>query len=294
MRAGIRNCSILALVWSLVAGLACGGGGSDGPAGGGTTFARVEGRVTRVVAPSGARTSTVLAPAEIDGIRVEARTSGRTLASDTTDVAGNFELEFVGPGDIDLVFLTDDFTLELGVVALPGSVVRIAVELRPVQDEVIVVDPDDLAAPLRCETGLLSIIDDDLDLLVDGRGGDCLRAQGNCDVEILARSITLINCAACIRGEGNSRTTAIATAGPFLCEAAGEGIRSAGTSRVEIDSSDDLLVNSGEYGIRAQGNSRVVIASEQTCSIGAFETLRIDGNATIDTAGCDDIRLLGN
>lgn len=294
MRSRFRHCRILAYICTLTAVLACGGGGG-GSADGGTTFARVEGRVTRVVAPISARTSTV-APVEVDGIRVEARSTGQVLARDTTDVAGNFALEFVGPGSIDLVFLTDDFSLELGVAALPGSVVRIAVELRPVQDEVIVVDPDDdFSTPLRCETGSLAVVDDDRDLVVDGRGGDCLRVTGNCDVEVVARSITLTNCDACIRAEGTSRTIAVATDGPFICEAAREGVGSAGNARVEIGAiDDDLFVSSGEYGIRAQGNSRVVISADETCSIGAFEALRIDGNATIDTAACDDLQLLGD
>jgi len=275
-------------------GIGCGGGGGGGSGNDGGSLATIQGRVTEVVTEGTGVGLTGVASGVVGGIRVEARELGQTLAVDTTDAAGNFTLEFVGGGDIELVFLSEDFTLSLRLVALPGSVVTLVVELRPLRDEVVVVDDDGASGPLRCQTGTLVIADDDLELVIDGRGEDCVRAEGNCDVEIVARSVTFIDCEACVRTAGNSRATILAEFGSVVCEAREEGIRASGTSRVEVDAFDDVVIDASEHGIRAEGNAEVFLGALGTCIVDSFEPLRVEGNAVVDTAACRDLELFGD
>jgi hypothetical protein len=95
----------------------------------------------------------------------------------------------------------------------------------------------------------------------------------------VARSVTLVDCETCIRTVGNSRTTLFAVSRSFVCDARQEGIRASGTSAVEVDAFDDVVITSGEQGIHAEGNGEGVLAAQGTCSIDGFEPFRVEGTA---------------
>ena len=68
---------------------------------------------------------------------------------------------------------------------------------------------------------------------IDGEGGACVIATGNCNLEIVAATVKMMNCSTCIDTRGNSNVEIKTT--EYECDAAEDGIRSVGSSEVEID-----------------------------------------------------------
>jgi hypothetical protein len=110
-------------------------------------------------------------------------------------------------------------------------------------------------------------------------------------VEIVVRSLTLLDCGTCVRTEGGSAAVVIATDGPVVCEANQEAIRAEGSSFVQLESVFAIDLASGGVGIRAGGNSEVALASPGMCIVDSFEPFRIRRNAVVDTTGCADLDL---
>ena len=265
---------------------ACGGGGGGGAGGSPTT---IQGLVSDVSTAAARGVGVSSESSQVSGIRVEARQGTQTLAVATTDLLGQFTLTFVAQGPIELVFSAGDVVLELALNPVPGTVVMLVVELRVDDEEVVVIEE---TPPIRCETGRFSLVDDDVDLLIDGRGGDCLRAENDCVVDIFVRSLTLVNCARCIDAESNAEIAVSTAPGGLTCLASEDGIRAASSSTVVVDALDGVDIDAGGSGIRAESSAQVVLASDGTCLIEAAEdAVRIESSAIVDLDDCADIVL---
>ena len=224
------------------------------------------------------------APDEIAGIRVEAQRGNQTLDASTTDVQGRFTLTFTGGGPVEIVFATDTALLRLTLDALPGTVVTLVVELRLDDEEVVVIDDRIVeVAPVRCEGGRFTIRDDAIDLVIDGRGDDCLRVENDCVVDIAVRSLTLVDCERCIDAQSDAEVRISVAPGGLTCDAAEDGIRAASSALVVIDAIDDIeIVARRGRGIRAESSAQVVLASNGTCLIDAAEgAIRIESSAIV-------------
>ena len=81
----------------------------------------------------------------------------------------------------------------------------------------VVVPPDGMLSPLRCTEGTVSLpaqqpaqgpaqLPAEVSLEIQGGGEDCLRAEGQCtiDLDLGGRNLTLTGCARCIQAGGNA------------------------------------------------------------------------------------------
>jgi hypothetical protein len=229
------------------------------------------------------------------GIVVVAR-QGTLLATATTDATGNFILR-VASGAATLTFTTATFTVSTNLSIPANSSVVLVVSLKPptqvvVLTQVVVAEGLLTLSPIRCTEGTVELPDGLApgDITIDGGGEDCLRAEGQCtiDLQLGARSLTLTNCERCIRAAGNADvrlTTDITTDKNLRCTASEDGILAEGTASVTLETAK-LTITAGEHGVHAGGTAEVVL-KVPTCTItGSEGPTRIDGNnATIDGCG---------
>jgi hypothetical protein len=166
-----------------------------------------------------------------------------------------------------------------------------------------------------CETGFVEIIkEEDVDLVIDGEGGDCIRAGGNCTLNIDPENIILTDCERCIRAEGGAEVTLSTTDGDISCDANEDGISAVGNATVILDASGsgDIEISGGQNGISAVGTSEVnlfatgvidifggenaveakgtpiVDLNASSCMIvGGENAIETDGNATVDIEDCE-------
>jgi hypothetical protein len=226
-----------------------------------------------------------------------ARRGAQVLDSATTDAQGRFRLEFAGAGAVELVFVTDDVLLSIEINALAGTVVSLVVELRLDDREVVIIDERLVGSdPIRCRSsGRFRVFDEQLDLLIDGEGDDCLRVESNCVLDITVRSLRLIDCERCIDAQSTGEVAITTFPGGLSCQAREDAIRAASNALVTVDAQDDVRLFAGNgHGIRAESNARVVLGSEHGCVIEAHDDpVRIESQAIVDLDGCADLVFIG-
>ena len=226
------------------------------------------------------------------GIVVVARQGSIFLDRATTDATGRFSLR-VASGAVTLTFTTATFPVPTNLSIPANSAVVLVVSLQPTQvvvsTQVVVVEGD--LSPLRCTEGTVRLpaqgpvqlpAEVPSDLEINGGGEDCLRAEGQCtiDLDLGGRNLTLTNCARCIQAGGNADVR-LTNAGTLSCTASEDGILAQGTASVSL-AATSLTIAGGEHGVHASGNAEVVL-DVPTCTITGDEgRVRIDGNATID------------
>ena len=266
-----------------------------------------------------AQTTTVL-----EGILVEAfddaTDAENPISSDTTDENGEFTLLDV-PCDtpLRLVFTHEDVSVSLaeGVIApcpdgTETGVLTMTFSINFIDGDGSNDDTDEQEevnnAQISCLGGDQQTMVEN-ELIIDGEGGACVIAAGNCNLEIFAASVKMINCSTCIDTRGNSNVEIKTT--EYECDAAEDGIRSVGSSEVEIDvlalseivddtpipsdmapllqlledesvvgsGSGDILINAGEDGVDLRGNTKIELMAA------IFEE---DGDGDDDDGGEDD------
>ena len=269
--------------------------GCDGGGGEGNRTSTINGRVTSVLARGsfkkegfmlsfikdilGFSKSAVAQGSGVSGIEVLAFVNGQEVDSDVTDEEGTFTLSVPGGSNVLLEFRTEEFRVSVEVFAPEGATVNVTVSLTPEEAEVEEVE---VAGAIRCETGVLSLSFDELSIEGDGEE-DCIRAEGNCVLDIEAGSVLLSGCERCIDARGEAELV-VNTAGDFLCEAREDGIRSRGTSFVRVSSAGSIVINSSpENGIRAEGDSEIILLSDADIFIlGREHGIRAEGNVFVD------------
>ena len=113
--------------------------------------------------------------------------------------------------------------------------------------------------PVRCEGEAVQQVHEPGRLvLIDGRGGTCLRAEGSCQLSITAGTIGLTNCRECIRAEGKTEVVLSAT-GDVTCAASGHGIRAEGSSAVAVHAGGHCAVEGKAGDLRLEGEATVEV-----------------------------------
>ena len=266
-----------------------------------------------------AQTTTVL-----EGILVEAYDDAtdteNPVATDTTDENGEFTLLDV-PCDtpLRLVFTHDDVSVSLaeGVIAPcpegdETGVLTMTFSINFIEGDG---SNDDTDQQEEVDNAQISCLGGDQEtmveneLIVDGQGDACVIAAGNCNLEIIAASVKMFNCSTCIDTRGNSNVEIKTT--EYECDATEDGIRSVGSSEVEIEvlaaaqmvddtpipsdmepllqllkddsvigsGSGDILINAGEDGVDLRGNTKIELMAA------IFEE---DGDDDGDEGGTED------
>ncbi|MCI0454454.1 MAG: hypothetical protein L0Y68_05615 [Candidatus Dadabacteria bacterium] len=278
--------------------LSCGGGGGGGggQAGGTST---INGNVADVVAMAPRKeepsmltlfkdffsfSKTANAQGSgVSGITVIALQGGVTVDTSTTDSDGNFILT-VSPGNVTLVF--PDFDASI-VIFVPASIVLIIVVV--LQPDEVIVEEMEIDGTINCETGFIEIVkEDDVDLVIDGEGGDCIRVGGNCTLNIDPENIILTDCERCIRAEGGAEVTLATTDGDIICDASGDGISTVGNATVILDASGsgDIDISAGGNGISAVGTSEVNLFATGVIDIfGGQNGVEAKGTPLVDLDG---------
>jgi hypothetical protein len=289
--------------------LSCGGGGGGDGAGGAAAAATTfTGNVAEPVAdaaragrPLAWKRLSPVAVAHAQGGRVEVCVEGTAFCA-LVGVDGFFTLAADVGGDVVLVFTGPDFTARVELSGIPrGATVR----LRNVRCDTVAgtCEPADVeiaggaraSGPIRCERGPVHIVRDGA-LEIDGRGEDCVRAAGRCDLTIEAARVAFVRCRHCIRAAGGADVGVVATDGDIECRAAEEGLRSEGTARVGLSAVPGLggiALVAGEHGIRAVGTSLVELEARRCRIAGGERAIRHDGDAVVDVSGCAELDLVG-
>jgi hypothetical protein len=237
----------------------------------------------RLVPPAYAQTATLA------GITVVARQGSTRLGSVTTDAVGNFTLQVVA-GTITLEFTTATFTVTTDVLIPAASTVVLVVMLQPtrvvIPTQLVVEQEAQELPPIRCTGGRVQLLDEgDRDVTLDGGGDDCLRAEGNCTIDLTFRSVTLTNCQRCLRAEGNASIHLTTTTGAIQCTASADGIRAQGTAQVRLDAGSPIALEAAEHGIRAAGTAEVLLNGPACVIDSDGQPIRREGNATVTGCG---------
>jgi len=183
---------------------------------------------------------------DLSGITVQAFDEEENLVGEgESDENGNFE--FTVPCDVPLtlLFSLEGSSVELGPIVVPcpegeeEAVLFITVDLNFDDEggdsELDVEEEEDITlAQISCDGQAEETLDmEGESLVVEADGEACIITAGGCKLEIIAASVELTGCSTCIDTRGNSEVE-IETE-KFTCVSDEDGIRSVGTSTVEVE-----------------------------------------------------------
>jgi len=233
---------------------------------------------------------------EGEEVSVQAFNDENMLVAETiVDENGNFSIEVPCDTDLTLVFSFGGLSVETGVFNFPcpegedNSTLFITVSLNFENEEVETEIEEQVGvgnAMVSCTGGeeVVDVGEEDYD--VDGGGGACIITAGDCDLKIIAGSVSLFNCSNCIDTRGNSSVITMTT--KFSCTATNDGIRAVGTSTAQVligelskmtdgtimitengmemitqlqNEDPDIDINAGGDGVNAKGNALVVLST---------------------------------
>lgn len=198
--------------------------------------------------------------ADLSGITVIAQLDGVTLDTTVTDASGSFTLTVPG-GALTLVFITDDFEVTLALTVPDNSDLTLTVALQPndTSAPVVVEHMDVVHHPIVCTSDTVTLTGAS-ELVIDGHGGACIHATGNCTIDTdfsAPVDIRFTHCDQCIRAEGNAVISLI-TDGSIACvEALADGIRTRGKAKLDAQAGTTITISAAEDGIDASGTSSV-------------------------------------
>src|SRR3970282_1878408 len=224
------------------------------------------------------------------GIKVIAERNNERVASDTTNSEGEFKLK-VREGDITLLFeILGEVTLGRAFTITEDSEVFLEVSLDLGLNQIEVEDWDVVQDPIRCDSNQSFIIDEDdlVDFTVDGNGKDCIRAQGDCFIDIVVQNITLDVCNEGILAEGTANVNLEGLSVPTLTiDAEVNGIHTKGYSSVTLIGGDIFVTSADSNGILATDDSNVDVIPTGDCTIeGGDKAVNEQDAAMIDPDGC--------
>ena len=296
----------------MVAGCGGGGGGSDGgsPSQNSSFSSTINGTVVDVLASSKTFQKTTFfaelkellslsteANAQdsgLSGILVEAFLNGVVVASAITNSGGAFTL-VVPPGEITLVFHTQDSITSTVVTVPQGGTLTIAISIVPDEPNGIVVREMVVEqGPIVCGIGVVEIPGGEvIELIIDGGGQDCIRAEGTCSVILNPDNLTLQNCSSCINASNGSEVIITAQDGDFVCQANEDGVMTENEANVTIGASNSIdISSSGNSGIKTTGSSQVQLVSDSCTIEGPEGATNQEGDSIINTEECTRLELV--
>jgi len=288
--------------------LGCGGGGGGGsgnvaPVGGQTS--RINGTVTDFIAaaPTAERSSiltkledflslteeALAQDGDLGGILVSAFQDRVKVAMTATSPDGTFSLE-VPAGEITLVLEKDGMMASFDITAPAGGVVTITLSLEPDgPDPIVIREMEILQGPIVCGEGSIELTGEGgVDLVIDGEGGDCIRAEGNCSVMLNVDNVTLNDCRMCINADDTADVTILADVN-IVCNATEDGISTNDDSTVILGAGNYIKITSNQGSGISAGDMSQVNLDAPTCFIEGPEAATVvEDGAVVNTESCDE------
>lgn len=258
------------------------GCGSSG--GGGNNKSTIRGTVEEVIGSNG----------DVSGIRVSIFEGNRRRSSDRTNNAGNFRITYKPDDDTARIeFEGDDYILSRTISVTRGSDVQLNEIIDTITPEIIftewTVDQRRIALSSFDEVIFNST---EAIFQIDGKGKNCIRAKGDSRVDIIAQTISLINCSEGITTSSFGFVSLMADEDINLSSRQ-DGIRTQDNSSVTVSMTNNPVANNifitsdRQNGIRTSGNSAVLVDPQFNCTItGDKDAVRISGNSSADTGTC--------
>ncbi|MCZ6639710.1 MAG: hypothetical protein O6830_07080 [Candidatus Dadabacteria bacterium] len=238
---------------------------------------------------------TILNSSEFGEITVSAFRDNFRLDRTTTDIGGNFTLQFRTSSEIvTLKFESDSFDAErpnIRVVDNSTSMMDITLQQNPV---LITIDrwqvfQDTLSLSGDTE---LEFIESIVEFNIEANGGNCIFATGTSLITYRVKSINITECREGIRAQV-SASIILEADESIVISSDLDAILTLGDSIVEVGQTSNpidntiTIVSANQFGINAAGNSIVTIDPENTCSIsGGRGAVNINTNASVDTSTC--------
>ncbi|MFB3148514.1 MAG: hypothetical protein ACE10J_07620 [Thermodesulfobacteriota bacterium] len=238
---------------------------------------------------------TILNSSEFGEITVSAFRDNFRLDRTTTDIGGNFTLQFRTSSEIvTLKFESDSFDAErpnIRVVDNSTSMMDITLQQNPV---LITIDrwqvfQDTLSLSGDTE---LEFIESIVEFNIEANGGNCIFATGTSLITYRVKSINITECREGIRAQV-SASIILEADESIVISSDLDAILTLDDSLVEVGQTSNpidntiTIVSANQFGINAAGNSIVTIDPENTCSIsGGRMAVNINTNASVDTSTC--------
>ena len=171
-----------------------------------------------------------------DGILAQGTASVSLAATSLSIAGGEHGVHASGNAEVVLAAPTCRITGDEGPERIDGNA---TIDSCATQ---VVVPPDGRLSPLRCTEGTVSLpaqqpaqLPTEVSLEIQGGGEDCLRAEGQCtiDLDLGGRNLTLTGCERCIQAGGNADVR-LTNAGLISCTASEDGILAQGTASVSL------------------------------------------------------------
>ena len=231
----------------------------------------------------------------VSGIKVRAERNGEKVASDTTNSEGEFKLK-VREGNITLLFeILGEVTVGRAFTITEDSEVFLDVILDLVLPQIEVEDWDVVQDPIRCGgSDEVTFEGEDAissDFTIDGDGTDCIKANGDCTVEIVAQNITLTDCKNGVLAEGTADVILGEEAAPISIsiniDDNNNGVHTEDDSSVLLTGTD-IFITSDSNGILATNDSNVDVIRTGDCTIeGGDKAVNEQDDAMVDPDGCN-------
>ena len=229
----------------------CGGGG-----GGGGKKTRISGTVLQVI------------DGPVSDIRVSIFENNRRKKSTRTNQFGEFNLKFNPDfNTVRIEFEGPDYTLSRIISVTRDSDVEFDVILETSPGAIIVENWVVFQNRIRAKSFDEIIFDSlEADFNIDGNGNNCINVQGDARVEIAARNITLIDCKEGIHAE-NFGLVLLEADEDISVSANKDGIRTNNNTFVRPVDNNIFIASLRENGIRSAGSSAVEIDPQNQCTI---------------------------
>jgi hypothetical protein len=255
----------------------CGGGG------GGNNNTKINGTVLDVIGGS------------VSDIKVTAFNSNdKKIDSTKTNQLGQFTLKFnTKSTSIKIQFEGPNYTLSRFIAVTQDSDVIFNVTLTVSPGAIVVNDWTVFQNQIGVNGDDEFLFDSlEADFELDGNGNTCIRSQGQSQVQITARSITINDCSDGINAQ-DSALVMLEADEDITISANKNAISTSNDSFVRVTQTaapvnNNIFITSLKgYGIKSAGSSQVEVNPQNTCSIsGAKSAINQSGTSSVDPDGC--------
>ena len=255
----------------------CGGGG------GGNNNTKINGTVLNVIGGS------------VSDIKVTVFNSNdKKIDSTKTNQLGQFTLRFnTKSTTVKIQFEGSNFTLSRIIAVTQDSDVIFNVTLTASPGAIVVNDWTVFQNPIGVN-GSDELIFDSLeaDFEIDGNGNTCIRVQGQSQVQITAKSITINYCSDGINAQ-DSGLVMLEADEDITISANKNAVSTSNDSFVRVTQTaapvnNNIFITSLKgFGIKSAGSSQVEVNPQNSCSIsGAKSAINQSGTSSVDPDGC--------
>ena len=146
--------------------------------------------------------------------------------------------------------------------------------------------------PIFCDSGIVNIDEEGNEVVINGANQvECIRAEGSCTVNMLARDIVLQGCLECIEASDEAEVNLTTESKNIRCITEGDGVLATDNAIVTLVSGNVIDIFSNQAnGIRAEGASFVELVAPNQCIIEAAQSAIVEEDtAEVDTSGCNDL-----